>query len=47
MKNIDLPQIIRTLITANHILDNQQVVDAFGHISVRNPSNPETFVLLD
>ncbi|KAE9972575.1 hypothetical protein EG327_009450 [Venturia inaequalis] len=37
--------IIRTLNTANHILDNQQVVDAFGHISVRNPSNVETYFL--
>ena len=32
-----------TLITANHILHHHSVVDAFGHISVRNPQNPGTF----
>ncbi|QDS76955.1 hypothetical protein FKW77_005232 [Venturia effusa] len=42
---VNVTEIIRTLITANHILDSQQVVDAFGHISVRNPSNPETYFL--
>lgn len=34
-----------TLITANHILHQQSVVDAYGHVSVRNPSNPATFFL--
>ncbi|KAF2169524.1 hypothetical protein M409DRAFT_19938 [Zasmidium cellare ATCC 36951] len=34
-----------TLITANHILHNHSVVDAYGHISVRNPQNPQTFFL--
>lgn len=32
-----------TLITANHILHYHSVVDAYGHISVRNPQNPNTF----
>lgn len=32
-----------TLITANHILHQQAVLDAYGHISVRNPQNPATF----
>lgn len=34
-----------TLITANHILHYHNVVDAYGHISVRNPQNPATFFL--
>ncbi|EME40355.1 class II aldolase like protein [Dothistroma septosporum NZE10] len=34
-----------TLITANHILHYHSVVDAFGHISVRNPQNPATFFI--
>lgn len=34
-----------TLITANHILHHHNVVDAYGHISVRNPQNPQTFFL--
>ncbi|KAM0717467.1 hypothetical protein Q7P37_007319 [Cladosporium fusiforme] len=34
-----------TLITANHVLDHQNVLDAYGHISVRNPQNPATFFL--
>jgi ribulose-5-phosphate 4-epimerase/fuculose-1-phosphate aldolase len=37
--------LLRTLITANHILHHHDVVDAFGHISVRNPHNPRTFLL--
>lgn len=34
-----------TLITANHILHNQGVLDAYGHISARNPQDPATFFL--
>lgn len=33
------------LITANHILHYHNVVDAFGHISVRNPQDPSTFFI--
>jgi len=32
-----------TLITANHILHHHAVLDAYGHISVRNPQNSATF----
>jgi len=35
LNSIESSQIIHTLITANHILDNQQLVDTFGHIQVR------------
>ena len=38
-------QTIADLVTANHILFDQGVVDGFGHISVRNPNNPDRFFL--
>ena len=34
-----------TLIAANHILHYHGVVDAYGHISVRNPQDPNTFFI--
>jgi len=34
-----------TLLTANHILHYHNVVDAYGHISVRNPQDPNTFFI--
>ena len=33
------------LVTANHILQDQGVVDGYGHISVRNPANPNHFFI--
>lgn len=33
------------LVAANRILANEDVVDAFGHVSVRDPRNPEQFVM--
>lgn len=33
------------LVVANHILANENVVDSFGHISVRNPENPNHFFI--
>ncbi|KAI5361326.1 Putative class II aldolase/adducin [Septoria linicola] len=38
-------QLFSTLITANHILHYHDVVDAYGHISVRNLQNPNTFFI--
>lgn len=38
-------ELFSTLITANHVLHHQNVLDAYGHISVRNPQNPATFFL--
>ena len=32
-----LSTLIDDLVTANHILANEGVVDAFGHVSVRHP----------
>lgn len=39
------PSPLKDLITANHILHHHRVVDAYGHISLRNPVNPHTFFL--
>src|ERR1700753_3984154 len=33
------------LITCSHILHHHGIVDAYGHVSVRNPDNPKTFFL--
>lgn len=38
-------ELFSTLITANHILHYHQVVDAYGHISLRNPQDPTTFFI--
>lgn len=37
--------LLRDLVIANRILAHEGVVDAFGHISVRHPENPERFFL--
>lgn len=36
---------IAELVTANHILYDQGVLDAFGHVSVRHADDPERFLL--
>jgi ribulose-5-phosphate 4-epimerase/fuculose-1-phosphate aldolase len=36
---------IRDLVIANRILSNENVVDAYGHISVRHPRDPSRFFL--
>lgn len=41
----DAPIELRRLVAANRILATENVVDAFGHVSVRDPRNPERFVL--
>jgi ribulose-5-phosphate 4-epimerase/fuculose-1-phosphate aldolase len=41
MANLTL--LFSTLISAGHILDYTNVLDTFGHISVRNPNNNSTF----
>ena len=37
--------LIADLVTANHILFEQRVVDAFGHVSVRHDKRPDRFLL--
>ena len=39
------PQLIEDLVDANHILYNERVLDAFGHVSVRHPQRPDRFLL--
>jgi ribulose-5-phosphate 4-epimerase/fuculose-1-phosphate aldolase len=39
------PGLIEDLVVANHILFDQGVVDAFGHISVRHDKRPDRFLL--
>ncbi|HWL85274.1 MAG TPA: class II aldolase/adducin family protein [Polyangiaceae bacterium] len=40
-----LDDTIEQLVIANHILADQGVVDAFGHVSVRHPERPDRFFL--
>ena len=40
-----LDKLKRDLVRANRILANEGIVDAWGHISVRNPDNPDTYFL--
>lgn len=42
---MDEREIIDDLVTANHILYNEGVVDGFGHVSVRHPQRPDRFLL--
>ena len=38
-------RIVRELVLANHILAFENVLDAYGHVSVRNPDDPGTFLM--
>jgi ribulose-5-phosphate 4-epimerase/fuculose-1-phosphate aldolase len=38
-------RIVADLVTANHILHAQSVVDGFGHVSARHPTRPDRFFL--
>ena len=42
---IELEPLLRDLVVANRILANEDVVDAYGHVSVRNPHNPDRYFL--
>jgi HCOMODA/2-hydroxy-3-carboxy-muconic semialdehyde decarboxylase len=41
----DLERILADLVIANRILSHENVVDAYGHISVRHPQNPARYLL--
>ena len=41
----DLAQLKEDLVTANHILAHHHVVDSFGHVSIRHPTEPGHFLL--
>jgi ribulose-5-phosphate 4-epimerase/fuculose-1-phosphate aldolase len=36
---------LRELVLANHILAYEEVLDAYGHVSVRNPDDPNSFLM--
>lgn len=40
-----LQQALEDLVTANHLLANEEVLDGFGHISIRHPDRPDRFFL--
>lgn len=42
---MDTNDVINKLISANHILHYHKCFDAFGHISVRSPANPDHFFM--
>lgn len=39
------PSVIEDLVAANRILAHHGVLDAWGHVSVRHPANPERYLL--
>ena len=41
----DLAKLKEDLVTANRVLAYHHVVDSFGHVSMRNPENPNHFFL--
>ena len=43
MSNFDA--LIQDLVIANRILAREEVVDAYGHVSVRHPDNPNRFLI--
>jgi len=38
-------RVLEDLVTANHILANEGVLDGYGHVSVRSPDNPNHYFL--
>jgi len=43
MSNLDT--VMQDLVIANRILASEEVVDAYGHVSVRHPDNPNRFLI--
>jgi ribulose-5-phosphate 4-epimerase/fuculose-1-phosphate aldolase len=41
----DLTPIIQDLVITNRILAKEEVVDAYGHVSIRHPDNPNHFLI--
>ena len=39
-----LTEAIDNLVTANRLLARENVVDAFGHISMRHPGDPNRYI---
>jgi ribulose-5-phosphate 4-epimerase/fuculose-1-phosphate aldolase len=38
-------RLVRELVLANHVLAFENVLDAYGHVSVRNPDDPGSFLM--
>lgn len=45
MSTPELAALIDDLVVANHILVDEEVLDGFGHISVRHPQDPSRFLI--
>jgi ribulose-5-phosphate 4-epimerase/fuculose-1-phosphate aldolase len=43
--NTEKSSLLSDLVAANRILDDQGVVDGYGHVSVRHPSKPDRFYI--
>ena len=41
----ELERAIRDLVIANRILAKEDVVDAYGHVSIRHPTKPDHYLL--
>ena len=41
----NLQEVIQDLVAANRILASQGILDGYGHVSVRHPTEPERFLL--
>ena len=41
----DLYRLKDDLVTANRILADNNVLDSFGHVSIRHPDNPDHFLM--
>jgi ribulose-5-phosphate 4-epimerase/fuculose-1-phosphate aldolase len=41
----ELDRAVRDLVLANRILAHENVTDAYGHVSIRHPHNPERYLL--
>ena len=39
------PALIEDLVAANRILAEEAVLDAYGHVSIRHPSNPNRYLM--
>src|SRR4051794_20164052 len=39
------PAVLRELVIANRILAHEGVLDAFGHVSIRHPEQPERYII--
>jgi ribulose-5-phosphate 4-epimerase/fuculose-1-phosphate aldolase len=43
--NANPPDTVAELVAANHVLAKLKLVDAFGHITMRDPTNPQRFFM--